>query len=136
MKISKKILILLAVLIVFVAIFFIIKSNKIVKTNNAKEEVFLINYTHEERVEIIKNILAEKFSVLAEESTVLIGREVPGFINGIFLSEELAKQNKENIYFYAVLDKEPKVVWTGTSDPDCAVLKKHNFPIEMKGSCN
>lgn len=137
MKISKKILISLVILVVFVLILalVIVKLNNNTVSNNKGDDFFIEN-SFEERTEIIKNILAKNFSVSADKSSILMGREVPGYANGIFLSEELEKQNKGQVYFYAVLSKNVQVVWSGSGDPDCNILKKYKFPEEMKGNCS
>ncbi len=140
MKMSKKILISLGLIVVLALILLLIitslKNNKNDKTSNNKKETFFENNSFTERENIIKNILAEKFSISSENSSVIIARETPGFINGVFLSDKLVDKNQNKVYFYAITsNNDVEIVWYGEGDPDCQIMTKYNFPKEMSGNC-
>lgn len=138
MKNAKKIIFGLIILLILALILLVFINNNKNKKNNFKNEdvknTFLIEVSYAERVEIIKDILSKKYLVDTENSSVLIARELPGFINGVFINPNLS-DGRGQIYFYAIFDKKIEIVWSGISDPDCSILKKYNFPSEMAVNC-
>lgn len=133
-KIILGIVFLLILTLVLLTFIVINKNNNNSQSVDKNKENFLNQVSFEERGNIIKNILSQKFSVSSEESSVLIARELPGYVSGVFLNPNL-KEGRGQIYFYAVVDKNVDIIWSGTSDPDCSILQKYNFPQEMAVNC-
>ena len=141
MKISKKILIPIIIIIISVLVLLLVMLNmnrdeKNNQTTVSENEVFFEKNSFTEREDIIKDILSKKLSVSFEKSSVMIARETPGYINGVFSSEELTDKNQNKVYFYAITSgNNVEVVWYGDTDPDCSIMQKYNFPNEMKDNC-
>ncbi len=139
MKNTKKFFLifsLLLILILFLLVFLSFKNKGVENlSNNQQQNTTLFKKTSfTEREDFIKDILAKKYLIDSKNAEVLIAREAPGFINGIFLSSDL-DSSQGNIYFYAIFDKKIEVIWSGASDPDCSILEKYNFPPEMAETC-
>lgn len=141
MKISKKIIvpafiIVISALVLLIVVLNMSKDKKDNQINISKNEVFFKKNSFTERENIIKDVLAKKLSVSFDKASVMIAREAPGFINGVFSSEELNNKDQNKVYFYAVTsDNDVNIVWYGDTDPDCEIIKKHNFPQEMMENC-
>jgi len=141
MKNNKKIFIILAIIIIaaFLVIFFINNffgiSDFSKKNETGKEDLLFINKTtFEEREDIIKNYIANKFNVSTDLVVALIARESESHINGIFI---ISKQEDDvrTGYFFGAIEKTINMVWAEEDFPDCAIIKKHGFPREMAPDC-
>lgn len=141
MKKNKKIFIVLVslIVIIFLVIFFVNSISKRLGPDkdsgiDNQKTSFLEETLFEEREEIIKNYIAEKFNVSHNLVTIFIARESEGHINGIFIIGD-QEDNPKTGYFFGVIDKKIDIVWAEENFPDCSIIKDYNFPVEMAPTC-
>lgn len=137
---NKKIFfIFLAIIIVLIALILVITSKREqnIGEQNGEGDVtknFIEKTTFEEREDIIKNLLMNKYK--ADEGVeVLIARESDNHINGIFFIENMNNEEFFQGKFFAIINQSIEVVWSGDGPVDCEIISRYNFPLEMAQGC-
>lgn len=136
---NKKILLLfLAVIIILIAIIISVdskrKEKKVLNFNNISEDNSAPEMLFEEKEEIIRNLLSKKYQN-SSDLEVFIAREGEGLINGLFFINNYNNQDVFRGKFFAVVDKDINIVWSGEGSIDCAVIRDYSFPQEMAPEC-
>lgn len=137
-KNKKLLLLFLAVIIVLVVVIVFIASQrgekKLLNFNNISQNNPISEMRFEEKEDIIKSLLSKKYQNSADLE-VLIARESEEHINGLFFINNYNGQDVFRGKFFAVINKDISIVWSGEGPIDCSVLNSYSFPQEMAPEC-
>ena len=131
---------ILAVLLLII-IFFILKNkNKFTEEKNniniSTEDSLINKTTFEEREDIIKQSLVDKFNLTPEQISVFIARENETHLNGAFFVNNVSEEESFNGYFFAVVNNDKiNIVWADKENVDCSIINQYDFPKEMAPNC-
>lgn len=137
-KNKKFLLLFLAIVIVLIVVIVFIdfqrKEEKTLIFNDFTEEGLMFETSFEEREVIIKNLLSKKYQD-NKEIEVFIAREEESHINGLFFINNYNNQEVFRGKFFAIVDKNIEIVWSGDGQIDCSILNSYSFPQEMAPDC-